>query len=188
MRERRYVVRRILKPSAELIWFSRLDPQEKRLVRDAIDRRECAQAPYSHYHVGAAVIGRGTVFVGCNVERASYSQTTHAEQGAIDSLVATYGPTPIDAIAVAGAPAGCPWRLDEMEREPSSSPDWDEAVSGAAFPCGQCRQIIWENANGNRDLPVLCAVQRTGWVIRTTIGTLFPYPFGPDDLGLKIFR
>jgi len=56
-----------------------------------------AQAPYSNFKVGAAVrnVGGG-MSLGVNVERATYTQTTHAEQNAVDSLITKHGPGGID--------------------------------------------------------------------------------------------
>src|SRR5258708_2112597 len=86
-------------------WMSDLDSQERDLVTQAIRVRDHAQAPYSHYHVGAALrSATDHIYVGCNVERASYTQTSHGEQNAIDSMVAAEGPTKIAAMAIVGAP------------------------------------------------------------------------------------
>ena len=85
-----------------------------------------AYAPYSHYHVGAAVLlTNGAVVTGCNVENASYRLTTCAEQTAIARAVAEHGPAiRIAAVAVANADA-----------------------TAACQPCGACRQTIAEFAD-----------------------------------------
>jgi cytidine deaminase len=84
-----------------------------------------AYAPYSHYHVGAAVLlANGSVVTGCNVENASYRLTVCAEQGAVARAVAEYGPKiQIVAVAVANEDATVPCQ-----------------------PCGACRQTIYEFA------------------------------------------
>jgi cytidine deaminase len=81
-----------------------------------------AHAPYSNFHVGAAVLlTNGKIFTGCNVENASYGMTNCAERTAIFSAVAELGPKiEIEALAVTndkGAPCS---------------------------PCGACRQVIFE--------------------------------------------
>jgi cytidine deaminase len=83
-----------------------------------------AYTPYSHFFVGAAVLlESGEIVTGCNVENASYRLTTCAEQTAIASAVATYGPTiRIRAVAV--------HNLNDT----------------ACQPCGACRQTIAEFA------------------------------------------
>lgn len=81
-----------------------------------------AHAPYSDFHVGAAVLtSTGEVFFGCNVENASYGLTNCAERTAIFSAVAKLGSrTLVKAVAVVN----------------------DREVPCA--PCGACRQVIYE--------------------------------------------
>jgi cytidine deaminase len=81
-----------------------------------------AHAPYSNFHVGAAILlTNGKIFSGCNVENASYGMTNCAERTAIFSAVAAHGPKiEIRAVAVAN----------------------DHGV--ACSPCGACRQVIYE--------------------------------------------
>jgi cytidine deaminase len=80
----------------------------------------CAHAPYSGVRVGAAVLtGNDRVFVGCNVENASYGLTNCAERVAIQGAVAA-GERSVRAVAV-------------------FSPD----IKGIT-PCGACRQVMAE--------------------------------------------
>jgi len=81
-----------------------------------------AHAPYSNFHVGAAILlTNGKMFSGCNVENASYGMTNCAERTAIFSAVAQCGPKiEIRAVAVTNDHGlGC-------------------------SPCGACRQVIYE--------------------------------------------
>ncbi len=144
-----------------------LSPEERRLVRKALRARQNAQASYLNFFVGAAVLGcDGIVSTGCNVERANYTSTSHAEQVAIDSLIASNGPIGIRAIVVVGAP---------RDQEPNT----------AVWPCGHCRSIIWENCLGNKDVRIITLVGPDEVEI-STIGELYPHAFGPEDLGIKI--
>jgi cytidine deaminase len=81
-----------------------------------------AHAPYSNFHVGAAILlTNGRIFAGCNVENASYGMTNCAERTAIFSAVAELGPKiEIRAVAVTN----------------------DQGA--ACSPCGACRQVIYE--------------------------------------------
>jgi cytidine deaminase len=84
-----------------------------------------AYAPYSNFRVGAAVRAGGAVFVGCNVENASYGLAICAERNAIFQAVAA-GHTRIEAVAVSCI---------------------DAAVGAGArslMPCGACRQVMVE--------------------------------------------
>jgi cytidine deaminase len=81
-----------------------------------------AYAPYSKFHVGAAIqLSNGKIFSGCNVENASYGLSNCAERTAIFSAVAELG-TKIEIRAVAVSN--------------------DHGV--ACSPCGACRQVIYE--------------------------------------------
>ena len=94
----------------------------RRLEQAAAKVMKNAHAPYSHFHVGAAILlTNGKIFSGCNVENASYGMTNCAERTAIFSAVAQLGPKiEIRAVAVAN----------------------DHGV--ACSPCGACRQVIYE--------------------------------------------
>ena len=94
----------------------------KKLEQAAIKVMKNAHAPYSNFHVGAAILlTNGKIFSGCNVENASYGMTNCAERTAIFTAVAELGPKiEIAAVAVAN----------------------DHEV--ACSPCGACRQVIYE--------------------------------------------
>lgn len=111
-----------------------------------------AYAPYSHYRVGAALEAvDGTIHVGCNVENASYGLTICAERAAVTAAVAA-GATRFRRVAIAVEAA-----------EP-------------AFPCGACRQVLFEFG----DLEGI-SVGRDA-TVRWTLAELLPSGFGPDAL------
>lgn len=122
------------------------------LVRYALDARQRAYAPYSHYLVGAAVLtATGAVILGCNVENASYPATICAERVALTAAVAQ-GHRDFVAIAVASQNGGT--------------------------PCGICRQVMAE-------LGLAMTVyisDAVGNFTTTTVTTLLPCAFGPDNL------
>ena len=94
----------------------------EQLLEAARSAMEHAYAPYSNFRVGAALLTQnGEIFLGCNVENASYGMTNCAERTAIFSAVAKLGPkVNIQAIAVVN----------------------DKGVP--CSPCGACRQVIYE--------------------------------------------
>lgn len=174
----------------ELLDFGELTAGEQMLISRACKVRLHAQAPYSHYWVGCSVMTpEGKFFDGCNVERASWTQTTHAEQNAIDNMVANLGPYKILAMAVVGAPEEkeIPWPLplNDLKNLP---PD----LSPADFcpSCGHCLQNIAENCfdeNGQFDptVKLLGFNENKGIIFRTTIGNAYPMPFLPQYLGVN---
>ena len=114
-----------------------------------------AHAPYSKFHVGAAVRAEdGSIHGGCNIENAAYPLGTCAEAGAISAMVAAGGKRILECVVVGPGP---------------------ELIT----PCGGCRQKLREFATD--DLPVhLCAPD--GLHRTVTLGQLLPMSFGPHHL------
>ncbi len=172
------------KITAQIMEFAELDPLDRALLFRAYAARRNAQAPYSHYHVGAAVRpaveNGGLVYVGCNVERCSYTQTTHAEQNAIDSMIADLGPTKVAAVAIVAAPADADFQYPPVVADPNRPPAF-------SAPCGHCLQIIWENCGGDKDVRLI-DLNASGRILVTTIGSALPMGFGPDALGIQLFK
>lgn len=114
-----------------------------------------AHAPYSKFHVGAALrAADGSLHGGCNVENAAYPQGLCAEAGAVAALVAAGQRRIVEALVVGPGPA-------------------------LITPCGGCRQKLREFAAD--DLPIhLCGPD--GLHRTVTLGQLLPLSFGPDHL------
>jgi cytidine deaminase len=150
------------------------------LIQQAFLVRNNAQAPYSNYYVGSAVRSQqGCVYKGCNVERCSYTQTTHAEQNAIDNMIAQEGPVKITAVAVVAAPSTQQLEFSDFANA--------QVVFGNPYsvaPCGHCRQIIWENSLNDPNVVIYLVNVNNKTIYVTTIGELLPCPFGPCDLGI----
>lgn len=99
------------------------------LIRLAKEAMTYAYAPYSGYHVGAALLcADGRVFTGCNIENAAYGPTNCAERTAIFKAVSE-GCREFSAIAVCGGRNG--------------------VITGAFPPCGVCRQVMGEFCTGD---------------------------------------
>jgi len=129
-------------------------PDWKKLVDAARDAQERAYAPYSNFRVGAALVGEsGEVYLGCNVENASFGMTMCAEQGAISAAV------------VAGEQKFTHMALITDSPNPES-------------PCGACRQVLTEFAP---ELEIL-SVSRTGVEQRWNMNELLPMAFTPKSL------
>ena len=114
-----------------------------------------AHAPYSKFHVGAAVRDEdGGIHGGCNVENAAYPQGWCAEASAIAALVGAGKRRIVECLVIGPGP------------EPIA-------------PCGGCRQKLREFATD--DLPVhLCSPD--GLHRTVTLGQLLPMSFGPHHL------
>lgn len=130
-----------------------MDPELQELLQRARASQPGAYAPYSKYHVGAAVRAEdGRVFVGVNVENAMYGATVCAERVAVWTAVAA-GARRIVAAAVV-TPSG-------------------------GTPCGFCRQVLSEFAGP--ETPVVVA-DPEGSPRVLTLGELLPLAWGAGDL------
>lgn len=129
------------------------------LVKQALEAREKAYAPYSGFAVGAALLcGDGTVYEGCNIENAAYPAANCAERTAIFKAVSE-GRRGFTAIAVVGGPAGA-------------------APGDFCPPCGVCRQVMREFCGDDFTI-----VLSDGREIKTyTLAQMLPCSFGPGNL------
>ncbi len=118
------------------------------LARAAAQRAHC---PYSHFRVGAAVVAGNQVYIGVNIETASYGLTLCAERSAIAAAISA-GTTPITHVAVA-----C---IDAPEN----------ASIGERMPCGACRQWL-------ADLAPTAIIYIDGIAQDFHVPDLLPHPF-----------
>ena len=134
-----------------------LDPESvsddvKGLIDSAAAVMKNAYAPFSRFHVGAAILTEcGNVYTGCNVENASLGGTICAERGAAMASVAGEGYSRFKAIAIASG---------------SDEP---------APPCALCRQFLSQFTDP--DVPVYLYSVKSGVLKLFSFGVLMPYPF-----------
>lgn len=128
-----------------------------RLRSAAAAAAERAYAPYSRFHVGAALLlDDGSIVTGCNVENMSYGLTSCAERNALFRAISEGGPgRRIRAIAVAN-------------RNGAASP-----------PCGACRQVLSEFVTADA---VVCFPGEHGAETRS-FNELFPFGFVLEPRG-----
>ena len=117
--------------------------------------RKNAYAPYSNFHVGAALLAQdGKTYAACNAENAAYPEGVCAEAGAISMMVSS-GVRKIEQICIVGS--------------------GKELVT----PCGGCRQKIREFASDSVQIHIC---DETGLRKTFTLAELLPASFGPDNL------
>ncbi|WP_130811264.1 cytidine deaminase [Olsenella sp. Marseille-P4559] len=135
---------------------------DTKLARLALEARERAYVPYSHFSVGAALLcADGSIYQGFNIENAAYTPSNCAERTAFFRAVFK-GQRNFAAIAIAGGPEG------------------EDATEWCA-PCGVCRQVMREFCDPSTFRIVLA---RSDGGLRTfLLRELLPESFGPEDLG-----
>ena len=129
------------------------DEEIRFLIDLANEARRRAYAPYSNYHVGAALRTKsGRIFTGVNIENAAYPTTMCAERVAIYKAVSE-GEREFEVIAV--------------------------VTSNGGSPCGGCRQVM---AEFGLDTIVLIGDGDGRLLQQTTVNDLLPGAFTPDHL------
>ncbi len=126
------------------------------LIEEAFKAMENSYAPYSNFHVGAAVLTKdGKVFWGANIENASFGATNCGERSAIFAAYSNgYRKDTIEALAIVS--------------------DGDRI----AAPCGICRQVLSELITG--DTPIYLSNRKDE--MDTCMNVLLPFQFTTEDV------
>jgi cytidine deaminase len=122
------------------------------LLEAAAKAAQKAHAPYSHYRVGAALLcADGQMFIGCNVENASFGLTNCAERTAVFSAI-TAGRRDFVAMAVVADGDSMP------------------------YPCGACRQVLSEFCREEFSVYIATASALEDYEV-VCLAALLPYQF-----------
>ncbi len=128
----------------------------EKLIEEAYEAKKQSYAPYSGFHVGAALLALdGEIYRGCNIENAAYSPTNCAERTAFFKAVSE-GKREFAAIAIVG---------DKRE---------------FLAPCGVCRQVMSEFCDA-KQFKIILASSKTEYEIYT-LEELLPQSFSKDNL------
>ena len=132
------------------------DNKVKQLLDASVEIRKQSYSPYSHFKVGAAVRGAdGKIYLGCNVENASFGLTICAERTALVKAVSN-GCLKFDEISIAAV-------------------NKDQFTS----PCGACRQFL---AEFNPRIKIYLCNPDIETVAETTLSHLLPESFNPENV------
>ena len=123
-----------------------LSAEDRELASMAVEATVNSYAPYSEFHVGAAVrLTDGTAVTGANQENIAYPSGLCAERTAMFYAAAKYPDIPMETIAIAASSHG------ELCREP-------------ATPCGACRQVMAEyQTRGGKPISIILVGSRKIW-------------------------
>ena len=146
--------------------MAELSEEDRKLVEAAKDATNGSYAPYSKFHVGAAVrLQDGTIVVGANQENAAYPSGLCAERTALFAAGAQYPDKPVVALAIAA----------RKGRRYLTQP---------VSPCGACRQVI-SGVEERFGVPIRILLYSTeGVLVSEGISPLLPLRFVGEDMRL----
>ncbi len=149
----------------DLLQFEALDQESKYLVHKAREATQFSYAPYSKFHVGAALIlADGTVITGSNQENASYPLCMCAERVALYAQAAAYPGKRIIKMAIVAH------KKNHKELVPAAS-------------CGACRQVMAEfEDRQKKPIEVVMMIHDNQWVKCPSAASLLPFVFTKDNL------
>ena len=128
----------------------------KGLIKEAMEAKKMAYAPYSHFRVGAALLTKsGKVYRGCNIENAAFTPTNCAERTAFFKALSE-GEKEFQAIAING--------------------DADDYL----FTCGVCRQVMVEFCD-LKTFEVIVAINEKDYKV-FTLEQLMPGVFNAEEM------
>ena len=151
----------------EIIRFQDLTLEDQFLLDEAERAMANAYAPYSQFHVGAAIRTMyKRTYLGTNMENAAYSAAICAERAALTALN-TANDRAIESLAVIATSMLGP-------------------VSEPVMPCGICRQCLYEFADlVDRDFVFICSDSAKSKIVVGTVRELLPRGFGPSTLRVR---
>lgn len=131
----------------------------KKLVEEAIKMLNFSYVPYSHFHVGAALLTtEDEIYTGCNIENSAFGPTNCAERTAFFKAISE-GKKTFKAIAIVGGSNGI--------------------IKDFCPPCGVCRQVMREFCKD--DFEIILGKSPDNYIVKT-LKEILPLSFGSEDL------
>lgn len=141
-----------------------LSDVERKTVVAACKATKNSYAPYSHFHVGAAVmLDNGKTIIGANQENAAFPSGLCAERTAVFAAQANYPDQPIKILAIAAS-------------------DKEGLRDKPVTPCGSCRQVILEVEDRYKKPIEVLLYGRSGIYRFKSIKNLLPFSFVDSDM------
>jgi cytidine deaminase len=158
------MIEKIITTKVSVLTYEELDAENKRLIEKAKEQVEKAYAPYSGFHVGAALLlDNGEIFAGSNQENAAYPSGLCAERVAMFYANAQYPNVAVKTLAIAAHTNGM-------------------FLESPVTPCGSCRQVLLETETRfEKDITVLLYGTSEIYLLRN-VKQLLPLCFEKDSL------
>lgn len=147
--------------------YEELSETDRKLVDAAKEVTRNAYAPYSKFHVGAALLmDNGKIVTGSNQENAAFPSGTCAERTAAFYASSQYPGVPMRKLAIAA------WQAPEEKDAP-----FEEGFQKAPIsPCGGCRQALREFEHLYGDIQVILYGRDKTYIL-PSIASLLPFSF-----------
>lgn len=148
-----------------LCTYEELTEQDRQLIEAAKEATRRSYAPYSHFHVGAALrLADGTLVTGTNQENAAYPSGMCAERTALFHANAAHPDKPVEALAIAARTG-------------------EEFTHSPIAPCGACRQVMLEvEQRYHQPIRILLYGTEGIYVVEGGIRELLPLTFDASFL------
>ena len=139
---------------------------EKELFKEAFDKMEHAYAPYSHFHVGSALLLEdGSIVSGSNQENASYGLAMCAERVALFNAGSNFPDMPIKKLVV-------------VTKNYNKSDVQNQKDNFILAPCGACRQVILEYENRyEKDIEIMLMDSKGKVYAFNSVKQMLPFAF-----------
>ena len=146
--------------------FEELTKADQELMTEARKAADDAYAPYSHFHVGAAVLlENGVIVRGNNQKNTTYPSSLYAERVALFATGAQHPNIKISAIAITAYPEG-----KKIPAIPIS-------------PCGDCRQVMAEyELRYHQKIRLIMEGGNGTFIVSDSVAQLLPFLFSGDVL------
>ena len=144
-----------------------LDSQDREVAEKAIEAAQKAYAPYSNFHVGAAVkLQNDIIITGNNQENAAYPSGLCAERVALFAANAQYPTIPVTKLAIVAFN-----NKGEMNNLPTP-------------PCGACRQVMIETETRFKHPIKVILVGKSKILVINSVKELLPLSFTSNELNV----
>lgn len=158
------MIKKTIETKVTICSFEELNQEQKQLIEKSKAQIDKAYAPYSGFHVGAAVLlENGEIFAGSNQENSAYPSGLCAERVAMFFANAQYPDVPVKMLAISAHTNG-------------------KFLESPVTPCGSCRQVLLETETRfDKDITIMLYGTKEVYILEN-VKQLLPLCFEKSSL------
>ena len=158
------MIKKTIETKVTICSFEELNQEQKQLIEKSKTQIDKAYAPYSGFHVGAAVLlENGEIFAGSNQENSAYPSGLCAERVAMFFANAQYPDVPVKMLAISAHTNG-------------------KFLESPVTPCGSCRQVLLETETRfDKDITIMLYGTKEVYILEN-VKQLLPLCFEKSSL------